>query len=68
MNAWVEQIFRSKQARKGGIIRRKVTSVEHYASLRELKRSARRHGFMIFRNGEQYLLMGRRQFKVIMAR
>lgn len=67
MNAWIEQIFKSNQAKMGGIVRRNISSVDHYASRAELLRAAKRKGFMVMTNGDQYLILGKSHFKVVLG-
>lgn len=56
MNAWVNQIFKSQIARRGGVVRRKVTSIDKESSRDELKAEARRRGYHIVEHGDQWLI------------
>jgi hypothetical protein len=53
---WIGQIFSAKQAKRGGIVRRKVTSVKKYATVKDLKAEVKRRGFHMLRSGDQYLI------------
>jgi hypothetical protein len=54
---WIQQIFRAKAARNGGIVRRKVESVKKYASLAQLRAEVRRRRFHMLQTGDQYLII-----------
>lgn len=56
MNAWVTQIFKSQIAKRGGVVRRKITSIDKYASQAEVKVEARRRGYHIVEHGDQWLI------------
>lgn len=63
---WIKQIFRAKQARNGGIVRRKVANVKKYASFKELKFAVKKRDFHMLRSGDQYLVFCHKgDFKVI---
>lgn len=55
-NPWIEQIFDSKQAQTGGVVRRKWNSVRRLASEAELITAANLRGFHIILNGDQYVI------------
>jgi hypothetical protein len=55
-NQWIEQIFESQQAKKGGIVRRKWNSVRRFASQAELVAAVKDKGFHIILNGDQYVI------------
>lgn len=55
-NVWIDQIFNCKQARNGGIVRRKLHSVATYASIFELKREVQRRGFHMVISGDQAIV------------
>jgi hypothetical protein len=42
MSAWIDQIFNSQIARRGGVVRRKISSVRKYASAWPDSRAERR--------------------------
>ena len=56
MNAWVNQIFKSQIAKRGGVVRRKVTSIERQSSRAEVKAEAQRRGYHIVEHGDQWLI------------
>lgn len=45
MNAWIDQIFASKIAKRGGMARRKVASVQKHVSAKELEAEVKQRGF-----------------------
>ncbi len=55
--AWVHQIFDAKSAKTGGVLRRKVASVEKYASEQKLVREVKRRGFHALRVEDHYLII-----------
>jgi hypothetical protein len=57
MSAWVNQIFRAAIVSKGGMVRRKKSSVLKYSSFRELSRETKKRGFHLLRNGGQYIII-----------
>lgn len=54
---WIRQIFRAQAVRNGGIVRRKVASVEKYASLADLESEVRRRDFHMIRTGDQIVII-----------
>lgn len=54
---WIEQIFASKQARTNGVVRRKRTTVEKYASLAALKAAVVARGFHLMELTDQYVIV-----------
>jgi hypothetical protein len=54
---WIEKIFAAKAAQNGGIVRRKVSNVEKYASEWELKSAVKARGFHLVRCGDQYVIL-----------
>lgn len=56
MNAWVNQIFKSRIARRGGVARRKITSIDRYASKAAVKAEAQQRGYHIVEHGDQWLI------------
>ena len=66
MSKWINQIWKAKQAKRGGIVRRKVASVEKYASFAGMKAAVKAKGFHMLRSGDQYLIFCHKGvFKVI---
>lgn len=56
MNAWVKQIFESQIAKRGGVVRRKVTSIDKESSRDEVKKECRKRGYHIVEHGDQWLI------------
>jgi hypothetical protein len=60
-NQWIQQIFKAKAAKRGGTLRRKVTSVQKYASFGDLKAEVLNRGFHLIRVGDkidgQYVIL-----------
>ena len=56
MNSWTRQIFRSQIARRGGVVRRKITSIARYSSRAEVKRACRAKRYHIVAHGDQWLI------------
>lgn len=56
-STWIDQIFAAGEVAKGNIVRRKVASVERYASIAELEAEVRRRGFHMIRTGEQVIVI-----------
>lgn len=56
-NAWINQMFRAKSVRRGGVIRRSRSSVLKYASLELLEREVLRRGFHLVEVGDQFVVI-----------
>jgi hypothetical protein len=56
MSAWVKQIFQSQIAKRGGVVRRKVTSIDKFASQAELSAECHKRGYHIVEHGDQWLI------------
>ncbi len=56
MSAWIDQIFDSKIAKRGGTVRRKKSSVATYSSLAELKAEVKKRKFHMIEHGDQYII------------
>jgi hypothetical protein len=56
MSAWIDQIFDSKMAKAGGVVRKKVSSIDRFASRKELKAECERRGYHIVQHGDQWLI------------
>jgi hypothetical protein len=56
VSAWIDQIFASKMARRGRVVRRKLSSIDRYASREALKRECKRRGFHIVAHRGQWLI------------
>ncbi len=55
-NPWIDQIFESRQAQLGGVVRRKTSSVRRFASEAELIDAVKHRGFHLILNGSQYVI------------
>jgi len=55
-NEWIDQIFKSKQAHIGGIVRRSVMSVKRFATVKKLRNAVASRGFHMVRNGDQFVI------------
>lgn len=54
---FINQIFDAKAVRNGGIVRRKIASVEKYASLSFLLKEVEARGFHLIETGDQYVII-----------
>lgn len=54
--AWIEQVFRSKMAKKGGVVRRKLSSIDTYASREAFVEAVKVRGYHIVQHGDQWLV------------
>ena len=54
---WIDAIFDAKQVKDGGIVRRKVSSVDSYASEAQLVEAAKSRHFHMIRSGPQYVIL-----------
>jgi hypothetical protein len=54
---WIARIFEAKAAHSGGVVRRKVMSVESHASELDLKNAVENRGFHLLRCGDQYIVL-----------
>ena len=67
MSAWVRQIFQSKIAKRGGVVRRKITSINRYASRDEVRRACKRKRYHIIAHGDQWLIFcDRAQVRIVL--
>jgi hypothetical protein len=53
---FINQIFEAKTVGKGGIVRRKIVSVEKYASFNYLMKEVETRGFHLIQTGDQYVI------------
>lgn len=53
---WVNQIFSSQIAKRGGVVRRKLSSIDEFASRAEVKVECSKRGFHIVQHGDQWLI------------
>lgn len=56
MNGWIGQIFESSIARRGGVVRRKLSSIDRFASRPAVQSECRRRGYHIVEHGDQWLI------------
>lgn len=57
MSKWIDQIFEAKIATTQGVVRRKKSTVQKYASIKELTDEVRRRGFHLVETGDQYIVV-----------
>ena len=53
---WVTQIFESQIAQRGGLARRKMSSIIQYASLDAVRQAAEERGYHIVQHGDQWVI------------
>lgn len=53
---WMRQLFSSKSARDGGVVRRKVRDVDRIVGRTKFETEVRRRGFKAVQNGSQYVI------------
>jgi len=56
MSAWVNQIVQPNIAKRGGVVRRKISSLDKYASRSEVKKMAKLRRYHIVEHGDQWLI------------
>jgi hypothetical protein len=56
MSTWVDQIFESQIAQRGGVARRKLSSIDKFASRKEVKDECKARGYHIIQHGDQWLI------------
>lgn len=54
---FINDMFRAKAARSGGIIRRKIANIEKYASFQDLAKEVEARGFHLIETGGQYVVI-----------
>ena len=57
MSQWIENIFSAKIATEEGIVRRKKSSVERYASRAELIAAVKKRNFHLIETGDQFVVV-----------
>ncbi|SFS56296.1 hypothetical protein SAMN04488040_0967 [Sulfitobacter marinus] len=55
-NQWVLDLFSSKSARSGGVIRRKMRDIERYVGKAEFEQELMRRGFHAVENAGQLVI------------
>lgn len=53
---WLKQIFDAESAKKGGLVRRKISSVEKYSSEEALLKAVKSREFHMIKTDDQYLV------------
>lgn len=64
-SAWIEQVFKSKIAKRGGTVRRKKSAIAKYASLEEFKKVCKERGYHIFEHGDQWVVLCDSHLKLV---
>ncbi len=54
---WLDQIFRAKSARTGGVVRRKIVDVEREVGRDALELEVRRRGFHMIECDRDYVIL-----------
>lgn len=57
MSKWIESIFSARIATEEGIVRRKKTSVEKYASKKELVAAVKLRNYHLIETGDQFVIV-----------
>lgn len=55
-DVWLAQIFGSAEARRGGIVKRKVRDVERLVGRKRFLEELERRGFQAFENGQHFVV------------
>lgn len=58
---WFAQIFASKAAARGGVVRRAIGDVERVMGRAEFEQRVRQRGFQLLQNGDQYIVLCNQQ-------
>lgn len=53
---WLEQLFSSGEARKGGVVKRQVRDVERLVGRAAFQEAVRRRGFSAVENGRHFVV------------
>lgn len=53
---WLDQVFASGEARKGGVVKRQVRDVEPLAGRETFLREVERRGFQAVQNGRHFVI------------
>jgi len=54
--AWLAQVFRSAEARKGGVVKRQIRDVERIVGRDAFAREVARRGFQAVENGRHFVV------------
>ena len=60
-DTWMLQVFSSKAAREGGVIRRQVADVDRIVGQRRFQREIQRRGYSVVENAGQYVIFCNRE-------
>ena len=55
-DVWVEQVFASLEARKGGVVKRQIRDVERLAGREAFLREVENRGFQAVQNGRHFVI------------
>jgi len=55
--SWASDIFKAKAAKSGGLVRRKLASIDRYSSRAAVKAEAKKRGFAVVENGDQWVFL-----------
>ncbi len=53
---WIEQIFASREAQRGGVVKRKVRDVEHLVGRQAFTEAVARRGFQAVENHRHFVI------------
>ena len=53
---WLEQIFSSNEARRGGVVKRQIRDVERLVGRAAFARAVERKGFQALENGRHFVI------------
>ena len=56
MSAWVRQMFQSQISKRGGVVRRKITTIDKFAAQTNVKSECAKRDCSIVRHGDQWLV------------
>ena len=54
---WIQQVFSSKIAKRGGHVRRKVSTIDKYASRADLIAEVKRRGYHVVEMKDQWVVI-----------
>jgi hypothetical protein len=54
---WIDQIFNAQAAKNGGVVRRKISNVNRFASEKMLTAEVQRRGFHMVVSGDQFVIL-----------
>lgn len=57
MSQWIEKIFSAKIAAEEGVVRRKKTTVQRYASKEDIVAAVKERRFHLIETGDQYVIV-----------